>query len=377
MKLPHVPVPEPISSVTPSFYNVILRCKAKAVWVRFGVRNSFPVSPFALLGTAFHMVTEASARGNLPDEESERREAAYALFEQEALRLLNASHPFVRRQFSSAHELPYFYRLQAQAAEASVAIGKDTPASHHASAQNAVADSDRFAERKFVSRDGKINGRIDLVDASAGVIYDYKSGAEPEAVTDAEARQMRLYAYLCAENDIPIERAVIVRRNGRQDDFLIAPEDAKREAEAAIGALNVFNQAANGNFREMASPSPSSCEGCPCLALCERFWEEAAPEWAAEVGLYAEGEVQSVRRSGEGSNALITLQMSVSRGTTTRGVDTMFPSPAWASEADGDEPLRAGDVIRIMGAKAKLESAYVPSLSHLPGNKMAEIWRVN
>jgi CRISPR/Cas system-associated exonuclease Cas4 (RecB family) len=364
MKLPAAPEIIPVPSVTPSFYNALLRCRGAAAWGKFGRSHALPSAPAALLGSAFHKVAEMSARGELPQTQEERRFAAYSLFESEAERLLSVSHPFLKRQFLNAKEMPHFYRLQAQAGETALSFAAPFGSSGHAPVHDALPD--RVAERKFVSGDGRITGRIDLLDLKNEAIYDYKSGTIPEAMTEAEMRQLRLYAYLCAENGVSVKRAIIVRRDGRKDEIAVTSREANDEASRALDALQAFNALSGAEFVELASPSPLACKFCVCRALCTAFWSKASPEWAEDLGLCAEGKILAVNRSGAGENAILTLKLEITGGTMAPDVVPLPPLPAWAAEADGDEALRVGYIVRVL------------NLSLIPGRQgTAQVWRVH
>src|SRR5262249_22600356 len=156
----------------------------------------------------------AAVRGELPTGLEDRRLAAHDLFAREVERLLSEAHPLLRRRFTEATEMPYYRVSQARAVEAALAA--------YTGAGSGASDRppERLVEKRLVSRDGSIRGRIDLIDVPGRTVYDYKSGAEPEeTITAQEARQLRLYAYLCDENGFSVERGVIVRGSGRRDEL--------------------------------------------------------------------------------------------------------------------------------------------------------------
>jgi hypothetical protein len=120
--------------------------------------------------------------------------------------------------------------------------------------------------------------------------------------------------------------------------------------------LAQFNQAiASGHsFFALASPSPISCARCPCIALCEPFWQAAQPEWEASCGTNAEGEVAESRDASFAGAPLRTLALKSCRGSAPQGNLVVEQIPLqWLSL--GARSPGVGDVIRVVSAVRAIE----------------------
>jgi hypothetical protein len=209
-----------------------------------------------------------------------------------------------------------------------------------------------FAEKKLVSRDGLLVGRPDLIDTSSGEVVDYKTGSpldeSPDAISEAEARQLRLYVHLAQDNDLPISRAVIARADGRRTSMIVPREEADVEGRAARESLAQYNAAAGVTFNEAAQASPERCRFCSCIPFCESFWGAALPEWEEQCGRHIEGIVDTVEQSTMQGIKLTTLRVRIQRGTVAAREASVEQIPeAWIT-ADGSEPPREGSVVRIV-----------------------------
>jgi hypothetical protein len=171
-------------------------------------------------------------------------------------------------------------------------------------------------EHALVSKDGRVAGRPDVLDAESATVTDYKTGVggESEPLTDSEVRQLRLYAYLAKENGITIKRGVIERADRTRADVAISPEQAAEEGRHAIVVLDGYNQHAGEPFESVASPSPDACRFCPCIPFCEAFWKNADPEWGGQCGTHIEGVVEALE-----GGALVSINLGITRGTSSKG----------------------------------------------------------
>lgn len=185
-------------------------------------------------------------------------------------------------------------------------------------------------------------------------------------------RQLRLYAYLCSENEYAVNRGIIVRSDGRQQTLDIPAASAAQEADKARLELHNYNEAARrGSFAALANPSPTICRSCICLPLCESFWQSARPDWALEVGGCCERTIQK-RTSIDSESTLITLQIRATRGTYAQSVVHTKPLPTWTSEADGSLPAEEGELVRLVSPSA---TSIQPQTETI-GGPAVKIWRV-
>jgi hypothetical protein len=161
MRVPRAPIVSAIPQLSPSLYEALLRCRARAAWVAHGDRAAVPLAPKALLGTCFHAAVEQANLGRLSNlGREEQLEAARNIFDRRAQMIYAQAHPLLRAKFSSPEKLPYYnlYRERA-AVEAADSAERITPTGDADTAGQPVQAA---VEGRLVSRDGLIVGRPDL-----------------------------------------------------------------------------------------------------------------------------------------------------------------------------------------------------------------------
>jgi len=358
MRVPPAPDITPLKQLSPSAYEALLRCKGRAAWAAHGDRSVVPQHPKALLGTCLHSVVEEAHNGTLPSglDEQTRLSLARQLFDRRAQTLYEQAHPLVRAKFSSPERLPYYNLYRERAAlEALASAQRVEQAAPAAGASQPARFVRLYAERRLVSRDGLLVGRPDLIDAAAQEVVDYKTGTAldeaVDAVSPAEARQLRLYVHLALDNGIPVSRAVVARADGRRAVIDVSKEEADAEGRKARGLLAQYNAAAGVAFNKVAQPSPDTCRFCPCIPFCEIFWQVASPSWEEQCGVHVEGHITAVEASTLQGMKLITLRVGVQRGTLSAGEAFVEQIPEAWTTADGSSPPREGVVVRIVHAR--------------------------
>jgi hypothetical protein len=360
MKTPKPPALKTLNQITPSIYEQATRCKARAAWAAFGARGAVPEHPAALLGSCFHHVLARASGGALGVDADAALSAARSLFDTEARARLEAAHPLVRAKFRTAERLPYFFLLRERAA-ALAASGVRRSPSPERTAQGAGR---RSTEVSMASRDGLIAGRADRIDANAGEITDFKTRARatPQAeISESDLRQLRLYAHLAHENGLQIRKGAIVYSDGSRKEIALRDSEASAEGESARAALREFNASANAGaaFYDVASPSASNCQFCPCIPFCERFWEKCLPEWSDELGQHVQGTVVGCESASVQGTKLVTLRLQADRGTGARGEVTVEQVPQhWFVGQDTRVPEQ-GEVIRVVSARTARDDASV------------------
>jgi PD-(D/E)XK nuclease superfamily len=210
-------------------------------------------------------------------------------------------------------------------------------------------------EAVIVSKDGRVSGRADLLDASKETVIDYKTGAFGDSsslVTDSEVRQLRLYAHLAGENGVSIRRGVIEHADRTRAEVPITPEQAAEEGRRARAALDEYNRHAGKSFDRGASPSQDACRFCPCIPFCDAFWSRAEAEWSGQCGTHVEGVVESV----EGGD-LVSINLTVTRGTGARGPAVVTRlSREWLTFLGAELP-RPQQTVRVTDAAYVEESS--------------------
>lgn len=352
MQIPSPPRPTPLESVSPSSYELLLTCDARAAWAASALRGLVPQHPAALLGTCFHAVAEAAQRRAVSGSETDVRAQARELFDELARFGHAEAHPLLRAKFPTPEKLPFYNLLR----ERAVVLAVEIVVPRASEAPHASADPAQVAERRFRSADGFLVGRPDLLNTAAGEIVDYKTGmrtAEPWRVSPREGRQLRLYAYLASEAGIETTRGTIVRGDGQKASIPISKAEAQADAQQARLAGQRYNDsvAAGATFDDLAAPSSENCAFCPCIPLCERFWAEAEPSWVETAGVHLEGIVSGVRTSSVSGTNLVSLEVQAARGTIPPGAAVVEQIPEAWTTADGSPPIRVGDSVRVIDGR--------------------------
>jgi hypothetical protein len=364
MQIPELPEVRELKHLSPSLYEAVLVCKARAAWIAFGERDSVPQHSRALLGTSVHAVVEDAHNGRLPggDDESRRTEAR-DLFDRKAKDLYDDAHPLLRAKFPGPERIPYYYLFRERAVLLALdAAGRPSATRAAAGAPGPRVEPPQVAlvETTLRSRDGLLVGRPDYVDSVAREVVDYKTGAgpddDPEGLRDSEVRQLRLYVYLAGEIGLDLQKGAVVRADGRRVALDIPEADAVAEGQRAREALYAFNAGAAEGFKQLAEPSPEACRYCPCIPFCEAFWEKATAAWTDRCGAHVEGTVTQVSRAVVQNTALITFELAVARGTTTAGIAVVQQLPENWARAGGASLPTVGDMVRIVDARVADET---------------------
>lgn len=333
-----------LERITPTIYENALSCVSRASWIASGERSTVPQHPRALLGLGLHAVLEkgrtVGMKGTTPEE---RRQTARSLFDAEVEELHSSAHPLLKAKFSSPDRIPYYNAIRERAALLAAQVSRP----RGASAGGVKSESVVAIEKTLASRDGRLAGRPDVLDQATQTVVDYKTGTSKSGseVSEGEARQLRLYGYLAAENNITIRRGVVLRSDRTRAELDITAQDAQAEATQALETLDRFNSFTGHAFSEAASPSPINCRFCPCIPFCPAFWDAAEESWSDSVGTHLEGQVVSIQ--GE---ALVSIELEISRGSAPKGGGVVTRlSERWLT-ADGSSSPEAGDLIRVVDA---------------------------
>ena len=373
MLTPNPPTPSRIDRISPTLYETLLGCPAKASWIVFGRHDLVAAHPLAILGTCFHEVMEAVQKGQISGSADECRDAARDRFDQRATSLHASAHALLKVKFPSPVKLPFYNLFRERAAIlAAERCGRVQDGPTSGSDGEAA-----IAERRFTSADGLLVGRPDLIDVQRAEIVDYKTGVAVEdgwRVSEREARQLNLYAYLAGQAGIAVSRGTIVRGDGETATIEIPELTAEEEAEHARAALAEYNAAVDGrSFSDLARPAPDGCRMCPCIPICEPFWQAADPSWQDSCGVHLEGIVVALDHATVQATPLVSLQVDASRGTL--GSATVFAEQipvAWTT-VDGDREPEVGDIMRIVDGH--LISPEDPIIVRAD-RSMTSVWRV-
>jgi PD-(D/E)XK nuclease superfamily len=383
MDLPAVPALRPLESISPSFYNAGITCRARAAWQQFGDRYSLPSSTGAMLGSSFHAVMEIGNQGKLPSGDAGLR-MAKTEFDKEAHRLFAHAHPLLKAKYATPLKIPFYSirrsRAAALAMQASATAELHAASHARSSSSGAAENSSRLVEQRFKSKDGTVIGKIDLLEPKLTKVTDYKSGHaprnNPSGISEPEVRQLRLYAYLAQENNYPVTEVSIVRGDGVEVATSVTATAAAKEAERAKQMLQEFNSSVTQgkSFADIATPS-EECANCPCIPFCERFWEDATPKWEEACGTNVEGTITTTRDANLPGAQLKTLTINSTRGSAPRGELIAEQIPLeWISI--GSSVPAIGSAVRVVLA-ARSGAQPEQRTLHVDRFKGTTIWHVS
>lgn len=360
MRIPNEPTVAPLTHLSPSLYEAARTCKARASWMAFGDRHLIPQHPSALLGSSVHAVVEDAHAGRIPPGSDDSRKAvARTLFDEHARQLYDQAHPLLRVKFPSPERTPFYHLYRERAVLLALEAATRPSASHPLGARPAGRpQSATLVEQTLRSQDNLLVGRPDYVDEAAGEVIDYKTGpgpeADPDGLHEAEKRQLRFYVHLAQEVGINVAVGAIVRADGRRARLDIPAADAAAEGLRARETLQAFNAEVGKRFAALAAPSPENCRYCPCIPLCEGFWQNAAADWADRCGWHVEGVVSNVQSATMQATVLLTMDLSATRGTVAHAATVLQQLPERWVCADGAPSLCNGDLIRIVDARCDI-----------------------
>jgi hypothetical protein len=155
----------------------------------------------------------------------------------------------------------------------------------HASPPTESGGRARVEAELWLEDDAKvIGGRVDRVEHTpqGTRIIDLKSGWTVRELTDAQRRQLLIYAYLWHEHaqEWPVE-AAIQHPDGTRLAVEVTPEAALAAVEELRANREAFNDAARRGIEpsELASPENETCARCAFKATCPYFFGQASAEW--------------------------------------------------------------------------------------------------
>ena len=376
--------PEPpdlvqLARITPSIYEASLTCLAKAAWYAHGGHGVLPENPAAILGTSFHEVVASAHRGTLKVANHSDRTPARQLFDETVRTLHKKAHPLVRLKFPMPERLPYYnlHRERTSIIAAHIAVSRLSTGSPIETLR--ASTSPARTETRLCSKDGLIVGRADQIDGKLESVVDYKSGyvvgTDAVAVSDSESRQLRLYAYLAAENGIYVSKGIVIRGSGQRCELPISPAEAEVEAICARTQLQTINAAVNNGavFSDLASPSPQSCRSCVCIPFCTSFWASVKPEWTPDCGSHVEGNVTDAENRLIQGVWLTTLSIAVRSGTIAGQNAFIEQIPSDWMKIEDDLPC-SGDVVRVVHGR-QLETDGNTSVVRID-KALTAVWRL-
>jgi RecB family exonuclease len=201
-------------------------------------------------------------------------------------------------------------------------------------------------EAQIDARDVPLRGRPDRVkwEAGAAHIYDLKTCAAGDEMSDEHRRQLLAYAYLWrAEHGDWPATGTIQYVGGEQHTIDIDPSEADEVVSEMIASLATLNErAGNASAESLAQASPDACRWCSFRAACAPFYENVTVEW----GLYDRNVIGTVERV-ESSSAQAAMILSGVRSDLGADIDTVT-----VTGLDLGVAIRVGERISVAGAEA-------------------------
>lgn len=192
-----------------------------------------------------------------------------------------------------------------------------------------------WVERRLKDESRRLIGTPDLVEERDGsiVVVDLKSGTAQNKVSDAQRRQLLLYAHLIRQSGLPLpRRAVVLDAAGREDEVVVTPADVAAAVEELMRLRSVYNASLRTATAErLAAPGPEACRGCPYRAVCGPFLAAWTEEWNVGRGVWGTLHGQTKHRSGYEAVVLAKGPIEV-RGQTVRLLGLVVPLPADVGE---------------------------------------------
>jgi len=139
------------------------------------------------------------------------------------------------------------------------------------------------SERALEDSVSGLYGRPDRVDQTPNGIRlaDLKTGLNQHEPTDAQRRQLLLYAVLVQRNfkQWPIALR-IESSSGESWPVEYSPQDAERALAEALVAVQDYNQNVDRDgATNNALPSCENCRWCPYRGVCSPYWDALSVEW--------------------------------------------------------------------------------------------------
>jgi len=236
----------------------------------------------AVLGTIVHETTEAAAKQRVwPDDQASRRAQIEGLWAQRE----NGGRAALEKAWSPAvppllTDWPGYEMKRVQTVRR---ILRSLPAMTDNASTPDQSQRKNIVEERI---DDAVSGlfgwpdRVEVVGDSYRVV-DLKTGSDQEEPTDAQRRQLILYAVLVHRKyrqwPIALEIQDIA---GNRRPVAYRPLDAESALREVEDWITEFNQAiTEGRVRSLAHPGPDQCRSCPYRVVCSSYWKNLLSQW--------------------------------------------------------------------------------------------------
>lgn len=327
-------------------------------------------SPKAWLGTAYHEVLQALPTLAAEGVETSVQQRVEAVWSQAVERLERraALHPLNHR-FGSALTWKGYYlvleTLRIRVRELTESINRQYDRSAGYRQENITGVS---REKEFIALDGKLRGRIDVVqgdeiiDYKTGTLFENDTSGTPPSLKAAYVRQLRIYAYLVHSATGKWPRGgLLFPLAGPPVVVDIEPTQCETEAAEAVRLLGRYNSsvASAGEAIGLASPSPEACRWCSFKTICPAFWANANESWISLLdGEAVAGRLARPPLALHGGAAW-SVALTVDAGTTPQGERVISPL---STDLHPSVPqLSQGERVRIIGLGQRSNGSLFPT----------------
>lgn len=274
---------QPLKRLSPSRYLSLKKCQLRGIYSSTG-SLLLPRSPAAHIGTAIHDMLELSMKGRIQSVED---------FNSAWDNIIRRIEMGMNDNPLERHHVPL--SLNIFNFEVKKTLARKMISAHYSFFPRMGSEWGKIAETWVKTADGKIAGRIDLVDkTSEGIeITDYKTGKifeDSGQVKEEYVVQLKMYAALYSEthgiwpdklslHGFDVGK-VIVDFDKKECSNLI--EDGKKMLRDITELIKAGVQA-----DDFANPSPANCRFCLFRPACNKYWE--APKELGDWPLDANG----------------------------------------------------------------------------------------
>ena len=258
----------PIGRISPSKYTATQKCAYRVVLAASTATPPLPYPPAIHLGNIIHKITELITIGKITNIEDFENTWQKLLSTEENMLIENGLPSFVPL---SANVPGYtIKKLQARSRLRNV-----TPPAEGFTNQNVHIQTEKWLQ----STDSLIGGSIDLIitknqhtklcDLKTGIIF-----SEDGQIKEDYQQQLRLYAYLYAENQghYPDEITIIDLSN-QEYQITFTPDQCRSLAGSAKEMLlTINNSIKEKKWEALAQPEISQCSQCLYRSSCDFYW---------------------------------------------------------------------------------------------------------
>lgn len=260
---------QPLKRISPSRYLSLKNCQLRELYSSTGI-SLLPRSPAAHIGTAIHDMLELSVKGWIQSDED----------------FSSAWENIIRRIETEMHVNPLERHLVPLSMsvfnfEVKRVLARKMISARYSFFPWTGSGGVKSTETWVKTADGKIAGRIDLVDKTIeGIeITDYKTGKifeDSGQVKEEYLIQIKIYAALYNEtHGVWPDKLNLIGLDMEKVSIDVDKKECSILIEDAKEMLSETNEFIETGLRaeDFAEPSPANCRFCLFRPACNKYWE--------------------------------------------------------------------------------------------------------